>query len=141
MTEADREIKELKGRIEEQKVLYPIFLDLLRKADFKGAQGLPFPKKSKLKQNDTVKILSIFKNIAKKNHLTIVDIKSDIEALFSSSNHMKIDVTVEGRFFDLRNFMLDLGELPYLEYIERIQIRPTREMKTADLKIWIIREG
>ncbi len=141
LAEADREIKEIKGRIEEQKVLYPIFQDLLRKADFKGAQGLPFPKRAKLKQNDTVKILSIFKDIAKKNHLNIVNIESDIESLVSSSSHMKIDLSVEGRFFDLRNLMLDLGELPYLEYIEQIQIRPIQEMKAVDLKIWIIREG
>lgn len=140
LAEADREIKELKGRIEEQRVLYPIFQDLLRKADFKGAQGLPFPKRSRLKQNDTVKILSIFQDITKKNHLTIVDIKSDIESLVSSSRYMKIEIAVEGRFFDLRNFMLDLGGLPYLEYIERIQIRSIQEMKAADLKILIARE-
>jgi len=140
LAETDMEIKDLKGRIAEQKILYPVFQDLLRKAHFKGAEGLPFPKRARLEQDDTVKILSIFQNVAKRNHLTLVDIKSDIESLVDSSGYMKIDLAVEGRFFDLRNFMLDLGELPYLEHIERIQIRSIQEMKAADLKIWIVRE-
>ena len=140
LAETDMEIKELKARIEEQKILYPVFQDLLRKAHFKGAKGLPFPKKAKLKQSDAAKIPSIFQNIAKKNHLTPVDVKSDIESLFNSAGYMKIDLAVEGRFFDLRNFMLDLAELPYLEHIERIQIRSIQEMKAADFKIWIARE-
>lgn len=140
LAEADMEIKELKGRIEEQKILYPVFQDLLRKADFKGAEGLPFPKRARLKQNDAVKILSIFQNVAKKNKLTLVDIKSDIESLVDSSGYMKIDLAIEGRFHDLRNFMLSIGELPYLEHIERIQIHPMQEEKAINLKIWIVRE-
>ena len=140
LVEADMEIRELKGRIEEQKILYPVFQDLLRKARFKGTEGLPFPTKAKLNRNETVNILSIFRDIAKKNHLTLVDIRSDIESFIDSSGYLKIDLVAEGRFFDLRNFMLSLGELPYLEHIERIQIHSIQEKKAIDLKIWIAQE-
>lgn len=140
LAEADMEIKELKARIEEQKILYPIFLDLLRKARFKGTEGLPFPKKAKMRRDETVNMLSIFREIAEKNHLTLIDIKSDIESIIDSSGYLKIVLAAEGRFFDLRNFMISLGELPYLEHIERIQIHSSQEKKAIDLKIWIAQE-
>lgn len=140
LDEADMEIMALKGRIEEQKILYPVFLDLLRKARFKGTEGLPFPKRDRLKRDETVKIPTIFQQIAQKNHLKLVDIKSDIDSLVDSSGFLKINLELEGNFFDLRSFMLQLGELPYLEHIEQIQVRSAHEIKTVHLKIWLAQE-
>lgn len=140
LDEADMEIKALKSRIEEQKLLYPVFQDLLRQAHFKNTQGLPFPNKARLGRDETVKISSIFQKIARKNHFKLVEIKSNIESLIDSSGYLKIHLVLEGHFFDLRNLLLQLGELPYLEHIERIQIRSAQEKKIISLNVWLAQE-
>jgi hypothetical protein len=40
----------------------------------------------------------------------------------------------------LRNFMLQLGELPYLEHIDRIQIRSVQDYKEISFKILLAQE-
>ena len=132
---ADLDIKKLKGRIEEQKLLYPIFQNLLKKVRAKDTEGLPFPKKAKLTRDETGKISSIFKKIVQKSNLTLKEITPDIDALIGDSRYLKLNLIVKGEFLDLRNFMLQLGKLPYLEYIERIQIRSVQDSKEISFKI------
>lgn len=140
LADADLDIKKLKGRIEEQKVLYPIFQNLLKKARVKDTKGLPFPKKTKLTRDETGKISSIFQKITQKSNLTLKEITPDIDALISGSEYLKLDLIVKGEFLDLRNFMLQLGELPYLEHIERIQIRSVQDSKEISFKILLAQE-
>lgn len=137
---ADLDIKKLKGRIEEQKLLYPIFQNLLKKVRVKDTEGLPFPKKAKLARDETGKISSIFQKIAQKSNLTLKEITPDIDALIGGSRYLKLNLIVKGEFLDLRNFMLQLGELPYLEYIERIQIRSVQDSKEISFKILLAQE-
>jgi len=140
LAEADLEIEKLKGRIEEQKILYPVFQDLLRKTRLKVTEGLPFPEKVKMKRDDTAKIWSIFQEIAQKSGLTIEDIVPDVSSLIGSSGYFKMNLVVQGEFLDLRNFLLQLGELPYLEHIEKIRIRSIQGAKEIRLKIWMAQE-
>lgn len=140
LAEADQDITKLKVRIEEQKILYPIFQNLLKKARVKDTESLPFPKKTKLMRNETSKISSIFKNIAQKSNLILKEIIPDVDALIGGSEHLKLNLTVKGEFLDLRNFMLHLGELPYLEDIERIQIRSVQDSTEISFKILLARE-
>jgi len=134
LAEADLDIKKLKVRIEEQKILYPIFQDLLKKVRVKDTEALPFPKKAKLMRNETAKISSIFQEIAQKSNLVLKEIIPDADALISGAGYLKLN------FLDLRNFMLQLGELPYLEHIERIQIRSVQDSKEISFKLSLAQE-
>jgi hypothetical protein len=49
-------------------------------------------------------------------------------------------VVMKGELFDLRNFLVLLGEVSYLEHIEQIQIRTTQDLKEIRLKLWMARE-
>jgi hypothetical protein len=140
LAEADLDIKKLKGSIAEQKILYPIFQDFLKKARVKDTESLPFPKKTKLMRSETAKISSIFQKITQKSNLVLKEIIPDVDALISGSGYLKLNLTVQGEFLDLRNFMLHLGELPYLEHIERIQIRSIQDTKEISFKILLAQE-
>jgi len=140
MSEADLEIEKLKGRIEEQKILFPVFQDLLRKVRLKDTEGLPFPKKAKLVRSETAKTLSIFQELAQKSNLTLESIVPDVDSVIDSSGYLKMKLVVKGEFLGLRDFMLRLGELPYLEHTERIQIRSAQDSKEISLKIWMAQE-
>ena len=137
----DMEINNLNVRIEKQKILLPVFKTLLEKAQYKEPKILPFPKKAKLTRDNTDKISSIFQEIAQQSNIKLTDILLDTDSLINGSGYLMVNVITNGEFFDLRDFLFRLGELPYLEHIERIQIL-TQGSKGSEfrLKIWLARE-
>ena len=83
----EHEISILKDKIEEQKILSPIFEDLSKKAQFQKPESLPFPAAEKISTNDTEKITPIIRNIVEENGFTLEDIDTDIESLMTDIRH------------------------------------------------------
>ena len=134
------EIGLLKDKIEEQKILSPIFEDLSKKAQFQKPESLPFPPADKLSRNDTEKITPIIREMVEVNGFKLEDIDTDIESLVTESGILKLNINLTGEFHNLRNLLLDLGSLPYLEHIELIQIGSFGDKNKIDLTIWISQE-
>jgi len=141
LADADSEIEITKGRIEEQRLLFPIFEDLLKKARYKKPGGLTLPKKKKLARGEIDRGSSILQEIAQRSHLIISGIMPDVDSLIGGSEYLKMTIVMKGELFDLRNFLVLLGEVSYLEHIEQIQIRPVQETKEIRLKVWMAREA
>ncbi|MFH2219358.1 MAG: hypothetical protein ABII68_06835 [Pseudomonadota bacterium] len=137
LRERDIEISTIKTRIDQQKVLSPAFNDLIRRMRIKDPGDLPFPKKEKLPQDDSEKILPFFQEIAGGSNLTIKSFVPDVESLVSGSQHVIMDVVIIGDFFDFRKFFIKLGELPYFERIERFAIRSVEGKKEINLRLWM----
>ncbi len=140
LTELDEQITSLNADIEEQKILYPVFKNLLKKARARAPEGLPFPKKVKLERDKTDKIALIFQELAKKSNLEFEEVITDVDSLIDDSGSLMLNVIMKGDMFDLRNFMVRLGEVQYIEHIERVQIRTLDKNKEIRLKLWIARE-
>ena len=137
---AVHEISLLEYKIEEQKILSPIFEDLSKKAQFQKPESLPFPPADKLSRNDTEKITPIIRKIVEVNGFKLEDIDTDIESLMMESGILKLSIKLTGEYRSLRNLLLDLGSLPYLEHIELIQISSLGDKNRIDLTIWIAQE-
>jgi hypothetical protein len=137
---AVHEISLLEYKIEEQKILSPIFEDLSKKAQFQKPESLPFPPADKLSRNDTEKITPIIRKTVEVNGFKLEDIDTDIESLMMESGILKLSIKLTGEYRSLRNLLLDLGSLPYLEHIELIQISSLGDKNRIDLTIWIAQE-
>ena len=131
------EIGILKDKIEEQKILSPIFEDLSKKAQFQNTASLPFPSPEKLARTDTEKITPIIREVVDANGFLLEDIDTDIESLMTEPGVLRMMIQVIGEFHDLRELLLDLGSLPYLEHIEVIQIYSFGAKNKINLTIWI----
>jgi len=136
----EHEISILKYKIEEQKILSPIFEDLTKKAQFQKPESLPFPSAEKLSTNDTEKITPIIRDIIKTNGFALEKIATDLESLMTASGNLKTSVTIVGEFHKLRDVLLDLGDLPYLNHIEVIQINSFGDKNKIILTIWVSQE-
>ena len=134
------EISVQKDKIEEQKILSPIFEDLSKKAQFQKPGSLPFPSPEKLSRSDTEKITPIVREIIEVNGFILEDIDTDIESLMTEPGILKMSVRIVGEFNNLRNLLLDLGGLPYLEHIEVIQINSFGKKNKVNMTIWISQE-
>jgi hypothetical protein len=60
----EQEIERLSVRIEEQRILTPVFHSLLKRAKMEGPSELPSPEKSKLTHGDMNAISTVFQDFA-----------------------------------------------------------------------------
>lgn len=132
----DREIKSIETQIEEQKILFPLYKDLLKKVGQKEPDDLS-PQKAKLDLDRMHRIPFMFEEIARKSNLTLVNVVPNVESLAKASGLLSLNVLVKGNFFDFRTFLLQARQLPYLEHIEEIKIQPADGPKEFRLKVWL----
>ena len=118
-TGLDMEIKKIKGSMDEQKILTPVYNNLLRKTKFKKTKGIAASKKNKLVQGDTRKIIQRLNSIAKNSNITIVDVSPDVDTLIGGSGYLLIEIVAKGEFINLHEFLFQLCELPFLNLLNR----------------------
>lgn len=133
----ERKIEKLQQEIEEQEVLKSLFQNLLKQAQSKAPSEMPFPKKEKLSREETDGIFVYFQELAEKNDFKVESIVPDVVSLTDGSGHLMLNTTMKGEFLNFRRLLLEIGELPYIEQIETIQIRTVGQLKEFRLKIWI----
>ena len=136
----DQEIESLTVRIEEQRILTPVFHSLLKRAKMEGPSGLPSPKKSKLTHGDMNAISTVFQDFAGRRNLKLEEITTDDSSLTQESGYLLMRLRLSGDFFKIREFLIDLGSIPSLEHIEEINIRSAKTTKELRLKIWLAKE-
>ena len=136
----DFEIDNISTKIEEQKILTPVYESLLKKAQLKPPEGLNFVAQEKLKAGETSKVAARFEALARDSKLTLVKFAPAVETLINRSGFLMIDIELRGEFINLHPFLLELCQLPYLEQIEEIQIRSERDAKQMSIRMWLASE-
>jgi predicted PurR-regulated permease PerM len=130
----------LKNRIDEQRILLPVFNNLLNLNQQTQSAILPTPKKGKLAREDINAILALFQELARHNALKVVELTPDINSISDSSGHLLTRLILQGDFLNFRNFLLDLGTIPSFESVEEVTIRPIEGSREMRLKIWLAQE-
>jgi len=136
----DFQIENIQTKIEEQKILSPVFESLLKKAQLKPPEGLVITPKGKLKSGDSAKAGDDIKALAAESRLTLVEFKPAVETLINRSGFLMVDLELRGEFIHLHPFLLDMVQLPYLEQIEQITIRSARDTREIKIRIWLASE-
>lgn len=136
----DFEIDNIKMRIEEQKILTPVYESLLKKATIEPPAGIAIPTKEKLNRNQTREIATTFQELANETMLELVDITPNVGSLLNESGYLTIDMVLKGEFINLHAFLVKLGQIPYVELIEQISIRSVTNAKEIKIKAWLAHE-
>jgi hypothetical protein len=129
-------IADLKHTIEVQGVLAPVYKDLSEKARFE-VPALPFPEKKPLARGEIGRLSDVFRGLAEQNGLTFTALTPRFETMPEGGGALEMEVVVAGDFFDLRKFMLALGELPYVERAEQVRVSGAETVKSMDLMLWL----
>lgn len=138
--ELDRDIEKINARIDEQRMLKPVFESLLKQVKKKGPTNLPATKKAKLASGDINKISGRLLEIAERYNLELRDIQTDVSAPGKNTEYLLIRIHATGEFKKFRDFLVDLGTIPSLEHIEEIQIRAIENSREFRLKIWLAQQ-
>ena len=138
--ELDRDIEKINARIDEQRMLKPVFESLLKQVKKKGPTNLPATKKAKLASGDINEISGRLLEIAERYNLELRDIQTDVSAPGKNTEYLLIRIHATGEFKKFRDFLVDLGTIPSLEHIEEIQIRAIENSREFRLKIWLAQQ-
>ena len=137
----DQEIAEMTTRIEEQRVLAPVFTTLFAKTKAPAALGLPAPTRVKLARAEIGGALKHLQQLAAAHKMAIRELTPDVNTLTDASARFFVQILANGQFMDLRGFLIDIGSLPYFEGIEEIDIKAVEgNTKDIGLKISLTRE-
>lgn len=136
----DQEIEKLTVRIEEQRILTPVFHSLLKRAKTESPSMLPSPEKTKLTHGDMNSISKVFQDIAIRHNLTLEEVKTDVSSMMEDSGYLMMRLRLSGNFYKFRDFLVDLGSIPSLEHIEEINIRPVKTARELQIKLWLGQE-
>jgi Tfp pilus assembly protein PilO len=131
----EQKMKNIQFQIEEQKNLYPIYHVLKKGIQTKDPSILPFPEKSPLLRTQMDIISTTIKEIARKANLETVSSSPDVNVLGYEPKSLPVNIVLRGDYLSFRKFLIGLGEMPYLERIEEIQIRQNEDMMEFKMKI------
>jgi hypothetical protein len=132
----DSEIVQHQEQLGKQKILFPVYKELFKQIKLPDTKALPFPEETQLSKERIGEIPGIFAEMARKNNLE-ADVIPDVTSIPSGAGILRVNATVQGNFFDFRNFLVELGETPYLRHIEEIQVKAMPEFKQFTLKLWL----
>jgi len=139
--ELDREIAGLTTRIDEQRVLAPIFTTLFAKTRAPATLGLPAPTRAKLPRAEIGAALKRLQELAAAHKMSVRELTPDVNTLTDASARFLVQILANGQFMDLRGFLIDIGALPYFGGIEEIEIKAVEgNRKDIGLKIALTRE-
>jgi len=136
-SELDKDIEKLSNRIDEQRILKPVFESLLKQAKKKNPTELPATRKVKLERGDISRLSERIQQIARHHGLKLRDIRTDVNAMTGDTGYLLMRIDVTGDFMRFRDFLVDLGTIPSLEQIEEIRIRAIEASREFKLKIWM----
>jgi hypothetical protein len=131
----ENKVKSIQLQIEEQKKLYPIYQVLQKGDKTRESKILPSPLKSPILRTQLDMISTTIKEIASKANLDTVLASPDVNSLGYAPKSLMVNIVLMGDFFSFRKFLIGLGELPYLERIDEIQIRQNEDTMEFRIKI------
>jgi len=132
----DGDIRGIKAQIEEQKILLPLYQELLKSVKQEEPEDFS-PQKAKLERERMHLIPFMLEELAQKSNLTLVSVAPDLESLAKASGLLSLNVLVKGKFLDFREFLLQARKFPYLEHVEEIQIRSADGAKEFRVRLWL----
>ncbi len=133
--ELDQEIERLSARIEEQKLLKPVFDSLLDRVRRNDPIELPVVKKDKLAFGEIDQITESLQQNARQHNLKIEDMQTDMNALSAKAGNIVVQIKINGEFQKFRDFLMDLGKIPSLERIDEIHIRAIENSRQLTVKV------
>jgi len=140
MATLDKNIQQLNAKLETQKLLFPVFQKMLTEIDLKLPEGVSIVKEEKLSQEQAAGIVPVFYELAGRFEVKVVEASPDMDSTLNGSGLLLMNIVAAGDFFKLREFLITLESLPYLEKIEQIKLQDVDGDKHVRLKIWLAKE-
>lgn len=136
----DRDIADMRARLDEQKILRPLFDSLKTLVKDVDVAGLPPVQAQKLPQEQVATVSGLFEESARRSGARIFSVTPDPDSLARGSKHLSVRAVVQGEVDAFRLFLLEVGRLPYLDQVGGVVIRQTPDGREYAVTVWLALE-
>ena len=136
----DEDISGLKQKVETQALLYPVYLKLLQQITQKTPTIFSAPEKRKISYNQISQINDLFRQLATESKVTFNSAIPDASSYLEGMGYLTMNVVFSGDFFNLRELLIGICQLPFLESIDRMRIETINQEQRFSFKIKIEQE-
>jgi hypothetical protein len=133
----DKQIDDVKYRIEEQKTLMPVYLSLKGEMEKKVEGTLPLPAKQRLAHPMIDTIPVNIATAARMSRMSLMSSVLDLKTLGAGAQFLAINVVLRGDLMKFRNFLINVGAIPYVDKVETVSIQEIPDTREYKLKIWV----
>jgi len=133
----DKDILNLRSRIEKQKILRPVFDGLLEQAKKKSKADLPDAPKTKLDRSQINRLSKNLKAMASRHGLEIQSMNTALSNLLDQGGYLQLSLKLTGTISSFRTYLVALGAIPSLEVIEDIHMRAIAGTREFKIKMWL----
>lgn len=133
----DKRITDLNRRIDDQKNLTSLFVALKEQTGQNDRAILPLPAREKLSPDKLDTIPPVFRKAAGNSGMSLVSAVPDLGALAGSAQFIPVNVVLRGNTRDFRKFILEIGAIPYIDHVEKIEVHVGPENREFRLNIQI----
>lgn len=123
LTRLQTEIESLRGRVEAQAVLLPLYTRLMGMIGPEGVGVASEPIVGPLPQEQVSELPSMFAETAKRCGLSGAKVTPRADLLSGGNGRLQVEVSVAGRFMDFRRLLDELARAPYVVHIGAIELR------------------
>ncbi len=136
-SDLDRSIAERKVEIERQTALYPVYAQLEAELKKDHASELKTPDIQKLGQDELQEVIESIASSGADNGLKAITVNPDPKSLEDGKGLLLVNCRFVGPFASFRDFLLSLGRIPYVQYIETINAKETYEGVEMQMDLWL----
>ncbi|MDD5722274.1 MAG: hypothetical protein PHY29_00895 [Syntrophales bacterium] len=119
----DSKTAQVMNLIEKQKVLLPLYEEMVARGERNIRGTLPVPDMTALSRADIDTVAPLFERIADESGMQVVSIRPDVLSLTEASDDMMVAIQLRGSFLDFRKFLEAVGGVPSLKGVKEIDIR------------------
>jgi len=136
----DEDISRLKQKVETQTLLYPVYLKLLQQITKRVPTDFSAPEKRKISHNQLSQINGLFRQLAEESNVTFSSAIPDASNYLEDMKFFTMNVVFNGDFFNLRELLIGICQMPFLESIDVMRIETINQEKRINFKIRIEQE-
>ena len=140
LTSLEAEAVVLRKKLEEQKMLMPVFNEMVKRSKSAVKSPLPFPKRQPLTTDDIRTALIRLKERAEQAHFENIDIVPGIRGFVENAQRVVVTISMTGDLNDFKRFLLNVSAESFVEVIQTIQVVAQTDSSQFRLTLWIARQ-
>ena len=137
----NRKLSAAQARLDELKILYPLYVELSQLDRPAQWPGLALPESRKLSERDVVGIPERFMGLATRSSLQLGAVSPRVETDAAGHRYLAVELRAAGSYRQLKSFLMELAQLPVLERIERLEVKRETLQEEFDVLTRLALEG
>ncbi len=130
----NREIAAARARLDELRVLHPLYVELTDLDNPAQWPGLALPVPDKLSEADVTGIPERFMAVATHSQMQLSAVSPRVEADALDRRYLAVELHASGPYRQFKAFLMGLAQMPVLERIERLEVK--REALQEEYGVW-----